>query len=331
MAVVMLNFVGVQMSDIYYLIKSGTLSKSSGSIVLKNEVETVEIPTENVDMIAIFGNVTFTTPALSLLADSKIPVIIFTERGWYISSIFPDNYLQSGYVLKRQVEFSIDQSRRLEIAKLFVLGASKNMRRVVARLGAGNLPTNQAKINSARTIQELMGVEGNIHINYLERLDTKLPSNFKINGRSRQPPGNPVNAMMSYLYSVLYGTITSEILRTHLSPSISFLHESTERRSSLALDVNEIFRPIICDRIILKLINLKMMNDGDFISDSGIYLSAIGKRKVLESFDEKMRETVFVRGLGRNVSLRRLIRLELYKLEKHVLDDVPYKPYVTRI
>lgn len=97
------------------------------------------------------------------------------------------------------------------------------------------------------------------------------------------------------------------------------------------IDVNEIFRPIVCDRIILRLINLKMINDNDFVQDNGVYLSANGKRKVLEAFDEKMRETIYVHGLGRNVSFKRLIRLELYKIEKHIMDDTPYKPYVTRV
>lgn len=319
------------MSEIFYLLKSGTLSKSSGSVILKNESETVEIPLENIDMIACFGNITFTTPALSLLSDNKVPVILFSEKGWYITSIFPDNFLQSGYVLKKQLEHSIDMNKRIFMAKQFVLGAYKNMKRVVQRLQWGKLSTYQTKINSATGIEELMGIEGNIHIEYLSIFDQNLPENFKINGRTRRPPGNPINAMMSYLYSVLYGTITSEILRTHLSPSISFLHEATERRSSLALDVNEIFRPIICDRVILKLINLKMMNENDFVQENGVFLSAIGKRKILEAFDDKMRETVFVHGLGRNVSYRRLIRLELYKIEKQVLGDSLYKPYVARV
>lgn len=319
------------MSDIYYLLSSGTLSKVSEALVLKNEKEKIEIPTQNVDMIAAFGNITFTTPAIRLLSDSKIPLILFSERGWYISSIFPDNYLQSGYVLQKQVEHYLDFEKRLVLAKSFVTGAAKNMKRVLARQGLGNLVFSKNKIESASTIAELMGIEGNIHIDYLNKLDVKFPSNFKIETRTRRPPANPVNAMMSYLYSVLYGTITSEILRTHLSPCISYLHEPSEKRSSLALDINEIFRPIICDRVISKLLNLKMMSEADFVNDNGVFLSAVGKRKVLEAFDEKIRETIYVKGLGRNVSFKKMIRLELYKLEKHVLDDVKYKPYVTRV
>lgn len=319
------------MSDIYYLVKSGTLSKSSGTLVLKNENEKIEIPVENVDMLAVFGNVTFTTPAISLLAEMKIPAVLFSERGFYISSIFPDNYLQSGFVLVKQVEHSMDFSKRLVLAKSFVKGAYMNMRKVVQRSGAGKLQNYDSKIDSAGSIEELMGIEGNIHIEYLSVLDNKFPEKFKINGRSRRPPGNNVNAMMSYLYSVLYGVVTSEILRTHLNPSISYLHQPSERRSSLALDVAEIFRPIICDRVIMKLVNLKMVNEDDFIFDNGVLLNERGRRKILEGFDEKMRETVYLRSLGRNVSLHRMIRLELYKIERHVMGDMIYKPYVTRI
>ena len=301
------------MSDIYYLLKSGTLSKSSGTIVLKNENETFEIPLENVDMIAAFGNITFTTPALSLLSESKIPVVLFSEKGWYIATIFPDNYLQSGYVLKKQVEHSLDLNKRMQLATQFVIGAYKNMGKVINRMKWGKLESYLPRIKSSQSIEELMGIEGNIHIDYLNLIDANLPEKFKIISRTRRPPRNSINAMMSYLYSVLYGTISSEILRTHLSPSISYLHEATERRSSLALDVNEIFRPIICDRVILKLINLKMINENDFVKEDGVFLSSNGKRKVLQAMDEKLRETVYVRGLGRKVSYKHLIRLDVMK------------------
>jgi CRISPR-associated protein Cas1 len=176
-----------------------------------------------------------------------------------------------------------------------------------------------------------MGVQGNIHIKYLKILDGKLPSNFKINSRKRRPPSNYSNSMMSYVYSVLYGIIATEIFGTHLSPSISFLHELSERRSSLALDVAEIFRPIFCDRVILRLINLKMMDETDFVSDGGVFLNSKGKRKLLQEFDKKLQETNYVSSLRRKVSNRRLIRLELYKLERHILGETDYKPYVSRV
>lgn len=319
------------MGEAYYLLKSGTLSKSSNSLALKNENENIEIPLEAVDTLMVFGNVTFTTPALSLLSEKKIPAILFSERGWYITSLQPENYLQSGVVLAKQVEHQIDYNKRMYIARKIVIGAARNMRKVTARLGAEKSPILEAQINSAKTIHELMGIEGNIHIKYLEILDTKLPNKFKIDSRSRRPPGNYINSMMSYLYSVLYGIVAAEIFGTHLSPSVSYLHELSERRSSLALDMAEIFRPIFCDRTILRLINLRIIDESDFVSEGGIFMNEKGKRKVLQEFDNKMQETIYVPSLRRKVSNRRLIKLELYKLERHVLGDTEFKPYISRV
>ena len=322
-----MNYLG----EVYYLLKSGTLSKSSNSLVLKNENENIEIPLEAVDRLMIFGNVTFTTPALSLLSENSIPTILFSERGWYITSIQPENHLQSGTVLAKQLEHHLNHDKRMYVARKIVLGAAKNMRKITVRLGNEKSPLMETQINSARNIQELMGVEGNIHIKYPEILDAKLPEKFKISSRTRRPPGNYTNSMMSYLYSVLYGIVASEIFGTHLSPSISFLHELSERRSSLALDIAEIFRPIFCDRTILRLVNLKIMEESDFVSDNGVFMNERGKRKLLQEFDRKLQETTYVQSLRRKVSNRRLIRLELYKFERHILGDAEYKPFVSKV
>lgn len=318
------------MGEVYYLINSGSLIKLGDSVRFSNKNQNIDIPIETIDEILIFGNISFTTPVLKLLSDKKIPVFLYSQHGWYISSIYPENFLQSGYVLTHQAEFYNNPELRIELAKKFVLGAGKNMKRLLQRLKIGQLKLPLQEIENSRTIQELMGVEGNIHIKYLELLDTKLPDDFKIDSRTRQPPRNYINSMMSYLYSVLYGIVGAQIFSTHLSPEISFLHEPGERRSSLSLDVAEIFRPILCDRVILKLINLKIMKQTDFIDDNGVFLNEYGKKKVLEEFENKLRETVYSASLRRKVSYRFLIRIELYKLEKHIMENKTYKPYIMR-
>ncbi len=331
MAAALLSFVGVErMGEVYYLIKSGTLSKSESSLILKNEKERVDIPIETVDTLLMYGNITITTPALKLISERNIPAFLYSEKGWYITSIYPENYLQSGYFISKQASFYIDAQKRLNLAKKIVEGATKNMAKVCLRSKLGKLQYSTASIRNSKSISELMGLEGNVHISYLSLLDSKFPSKFKIETRTRRPPTNFTNSIMSYLYSVLYGVSAAEIFSTHLHPALSFLHEPSERRSSLALDVSEIFRPIFCDRVILKLINLKMMDESDFISSDGVFLSQTGKRKVLQAFDEKLNETTYVASLKRKVSNRHLIRLELYKLEKHILDEKEYKPYLSR-
>ena len=318
------------MGETFYILNSGTLGKSENSLIFQNVNDKIYIPVETVDEILIYGNVTFTSPCLKLLSDKSIPVFLYSEHGWYISSILPEGYLQSGFVLSRQANYYNSPHLRLSLAKNIVIGAAKNMRRLCKRLNIGSLNIPMEQINTAQTVAELMGIEGNIHIKYLQLLDSKLPDDFKIVTRTRMPPRNYTNSMMSYLYSVLYGITGAEIFSTHLSPSISFLHEPSERRSSLALDVAEIFRPIFCDRTILKLINLKIMKKSDFIDDNGIYLNEIGKKKILQEFEDKLREKVYSSSVRRKVSNKFLIRLELYKIEKQIMENRTYKPYKMR-
>jgi CRISPR-associated protein Cas1 len=319
-----------KMGETYYILQSGILSKVDNSVVFQNENDKSFLPIENIDEILIFGNVTLTTPVLQLLSKRNIPVFLYSYYGRYISSIIPEDYLQSGYVITHQASYYNDPDLRLKLARSFVYGASKNMAKLCKRLKLGNLRVPINEIEKASSIPELMGVEGNIHIKYLELLDLKLPQDFKIISRSRMPPRNYTNSMMSYLYSVLYGVVASEIFSTHLSPSISFLHEPSERRNSLSLDIAEIFRPVFCDRVLLKLINLKIMKKTDFIDNNGIYLNDAGKRKVLAAFEDKLRETVYASSLRRKVSNKFLIRLEIYKLEKQIMENKQYKPYIMR-
>ncbi len=320
------------MDETYYIINSGSLSKKNDSVFFQNENTSFTIPIENIESILIFGNVSFTMPVIKILSDHHIPIFLYSTNGWYISSIMPENYLVSGYVLSKQAYYYNNSEMRLKMAKKFVVGAGKNMSKLCRRLNIGKLDVPVKHINDSASIEELMGIEGNIHIEYLKLINEKLPSKFKMeNGRTRRPPRDFINSLMSYLYSVLYGTISAQIFSTHLSPSISFLHEPSERRHSLALDVAEIFRPDFCDRIILKLINLKMLKESDFYNNSGgIFLNDSGKKKILEEFENNLRETLYYPGLGRKVSNRFLIRLELYKIEKQIMENKEYKPYIMR-
>jgi len=130
--------------------------------------------------------------------------------------------------------------------------------------------------------------------------------------------------MISFGNSLLYSVTLSEIYNTYLHPSISYLHEPSERRFSLALDIADIFKPVIVERTIFNLVNNKVIDEGDFNREVGVLLSNSGKRKFIASFDEKMNTTIKHPELGRNVTYRYIIRLEAYKIMKHVLGDKNY-------
>jgi CRISPR-associated protein Cas1 len=172
-----------------------------------------------------------------------------------------------------------------------------------------------------------MSAEGHVRDAYYEAIDQLLPEEYKIIKRERRPPPNKGNCLVSFANGMLYSTILSEIYHTHLNPTVSFLHEPSERRFSLALDIAEIFKPIIADRVVLTLVRKKMLSEKDFETVvAGLSLSERGKKIFLTQFNEKLESTIKHKGLGRNVSYRHLIRLELYKLEKHLLGIKPYRP-----
>ncbi|GGM75413.1 CRISPR-associated protein Cas1 [Thermogymnomonas acidicola] len=279
----------------------------------------------------ITGNATLTKPAIQLLSRAGIPVFLMTSSGRYISSILPENYLISGKVRIMQFSRFLDPGSRMHLARAFVIGAARNYNVNLRRHGAPRIRVSFRDVLSATDIPGLMGIEGNIADSYFDSLDTVLPEEFRIGTRSRRPPMSFGNALISFVNSLIYSTVSSEIFCTHLDPTVSFLHEPSTSRTSLALDVAEIFKPILGHSVIVSMIRRKELKpDKHFVSNGGVFLNEAGRRMVLSRFSEEMEKTVYSKSLARYVSNKHIIRLELYKLERYILEGEPYKPYVAR-
>ena len=177
-----------------------------------------------------------------------------------------------------------------------------------------------------------MAVEGNIRNYYYKAFDEIIADpDFVFNERSRRPPKNHLNCLISFGNSILYTYILSEIYRTHLDPRIGYLHATNFRRFSLNLDVAEIFKPIIIDRLIFTLISKGMLTKTDFEKDmAGVLLKEKGRKRFVEELDKRLKATITHRSTGRKVSYRRLMRLELYKLEKHLMGESVYEPFIAQ-
>jgi CRISPR-associated protein Cas1 len=172
-----------------------------------------------------------------------------------------------------------------------------------------------------------MGIEGNIRQIYYTAFDEIL-NDFEMGGRSKQPPKNEVNALISFANMLCYTACLDQIYHTQLNPTISFLHEPGARRFSLALDLAEIFKPILVDRLIFRVLNKKILQSKDFDGRlNRITLKEGGKKKFIEAWEERLKETIKHRSLKRNVSYKHLIKLECYKLAKHVIDMESYAPF----
>jgi len=169
-----------------------------------------------------------------------------------------------------------------------------------------------------------MGVESQLWREFYG-LFGDLLKHFEFRERTRRPPKDEVNALISYGNSVLYTVALSEIRKTYLHPAISFLHEPLERRYSLALDMADIFKPITVFRVILRLVNRRQIREEHFNRDVGVLLNDEGLRVFIDELNSELSKRVLHPRFRRKVSIRYLMRLEGYSLVKHFLGDSRYK------
>ena len=295
------------------------------------------IPIENVDSIFCFGEVKFNSRFLNFLSQNNIPLHIFNYYGFYSGSYYPRDYLNSGDLLVRQSEFYINKESRLELAKEFVSGATYNILRNLKYYNNRNADLSEeinliesltGSFNLMHDIPELMGIEGNIHQIYYSCWKKIINKEIDFERRVKRPPDNMINALISFGNMIVYTACLSEIYRTQLNPLIGYLHEPGERRYTLSLDIAEIFKPILTDRIIFKAINQNMLSEANFSSKYNYCVMNESAKKVfVKEFDDKLKTVINHRTLGRNVSYRRLIRLECYKLIKHLLGEKKYEAF----
>jgi len=292
------------------------------------------IPIEDVDALWVFGVLDLNGRLLNFLAQHHVPVHFFNYYGYYSGSFYPREYLNAGFVLVRQVRHYSNRRLRLAIAREFIHSALHNILRNLRYYGTRGLDLGaetegvQAEVlrlDGVRDINELMGCEGRARSCYYQGFSKILRERAEFNRRVRRPPDNPVNALISFTNGLVYAAVLTQIYRTQLNPTISFLHEPGARRFSLALDLAEVFKPILADRLLFKLINNRQINERDFSQDlNGCYLKESGRKVVLKEWDARLETTIEHRRIHRKVSYERLIRLECYKLVKHLTNAEPY-------
>jgi len=326
----------------YYLFNPGRLSRRDNTLKFTPVDEFgVEghpryLPVEGVDEFYVYGSLDANSSLYNFLGRNQIPVHFFDYHENYTGSFMPKDQLLSGKVLVEQVKYYLDCRTRIEIAQSILQGASHNMMKNLRYYelrgkGTGELLGEIAglteQIPSASTVEMLMGIEGNIRIRYYEAFSTII-NDFEMGPRTKQPPANEVNSLISFGNMMCYSQCLRAIHQTQLNPTISYLHSPGERRYSLALDLAEIFKPVVVDRLIFSMLNKKEIQEGDFDHKLNRVLLKEGARKsFVGSFENRLNETIKHRGLGKSVSYKYLIRLECYKLIKHILQIEKYKPF----
>lgn len=324
-----------------YIFSDGSLKRQDNTLKFYCEDRKRFLPVEDISDIYAFGELDINKKLLELLSQKEILMHYFNYYGYYMGTFYPREHHNSGFMILSQVKHYQDNNKRLILAKKFVEGSLNNIKQVLKYYNGrgrdlegeiGQIDIHVASINQCETVSELMGIEGNGRDLYYQTFDNIIENkHFIFNKRTRRPPQNNLNTLISFGNTLMYTLILSEIYKTHLDPRIGYLHTTNFRRFTLNLDVSEIFKPIIVDRIIFSLIAKKVIQNKDFTKETnGIILKDRARKKFVEAFDERLKQTIKVRSLGRKVSYRRLIRLELYKLQKHFMEEKEYIPYISR-
>ena len=329
------------MKDLY-LISIGKLVRKHNNIYfITKDKKKKPVPLENISNIFILNRVSLTYPAIKLLTDKGILVHFFYEKPkkgifYYMGTLFPRQKTKSGEILLKQIEAYKDIEKRAEISLEIVDAIRYNCIKVLEKYKIEEVKILR-KIDVEKEFKEnltdwknalniIRGIEAKVWQIFYQGLD-KVLKTYKLERRTRRPPKNEANAIVSFLNMILYSITLSEIYKTHLDPTISFLHEIGEKRFSLALDLSEPFKPILTFRILIWLVNQGIIKDTHFVKGlNGILLNEHGKKIVLGELNERLKQTIKLKDRGRK-SLRYLIRAQAYNLEKALIDDRRFKAF----
>ena len=329
------------MKKTIYVFNDGEFKRKDNTLFFEAETGRKYLPVEDVKEIIVFGEVNLNKRFLEFLTKKEIILHFLNNYGYYVGSYYPREHYNSGYMILKQSGFYLNNEMRLNLAKKFVKGAVENIINVIryyqnrgkdlkAEINQINNIAN--KIDGCSDVETLMALEGNIRGIYYSTFNIIIDKkDFVFHARNRRPPRDRINALISFGNTLAYITALSEIYKTHLDPRIGFLHATNFRRFSLNLDVAEIFKPILVDRLIFSLLRRNMLNRNHFESKvNGILMNDKGRKIFVEEWENRLKATIKHRHLGRNVSYRTLIRMELYKLEKHLMEENEYQPFVSR-
>lgn len=327
------------MEQAYHLFKNGRFKRDQNTLRVDTEEddEPHYLPVENINSLYCHGQLEFNTRALEFLSQQEIVMHVFNWQEYYSGTYMPRKSLVSGRSTVEQALHYAESEKRLPIAQAFVTGGAQEMISNV-QYYARKQPSLESLIDElkirvkdikpADNLEALRGIEGSIRREYYTLFREVTPEELNFTQREFRPPPNEINSLISFGNSLLYSAILTEIYSTHLDPTISYLHEPADRRYSLCLDISELFKPLIVDRLVFRLLNRKQLTGDDFVSSmEGCLLTDSGRRTFVREFEEVLERTIEHPTLDRHVSYQYLLRLEAYKLHKHVLGDKEYEPF----
>jgi CRISPR-associated protein Cas1 len=329
---------------VIYVREQGAIVRKRGSrLLVEKDAETLlEIPLRQTDSVAVFGNVQVTTQALSELLDHGIPLALYTRNGRLKGHLAPE--MSKNVILRiAQYRAALDPARSLEIAKALVVAKLENSAALIAEY-RGNYPS-ESLAQTGRSLEEagtgagqakdhaeLLGHEGSGAAAYFTAFAALNRSELPFDGRRKHPATDPINALLSFGYTLVMNELRSLAEGHGFEPHLGFLHLADYGRPSLALDLLEPFRAPIVDRLTLRLVNERILTGGDFArrlsgSLSGsVVLMPEALRRYLEAYEKAMTGARKQAPTG----MRTALQEEAAKLARAIRDSGAFEPWQER-
>lgn len=298
----------------------------------------------DVSQVSLFGNVQVTTQAIKAFLDRGIPVCYFTSGGWFHG--WTQGMVHKNVELRqRQYGAAADPAVCLSFARKFVSGKIHNCRTLLRRNHPGEAGAALAELarlaeaaEKAASLETLLGLEGAAARTYFAHFGDLLQSGdpqcrvFDFTGRSRRPPGDPVNALLSFLYALLTKDLAVTLLAVGFDPMLGFYHQPRYGRPALALDLMEEFRPLIAESTVLTLVNRKEIGPRDFLRRGNMWsLTDSGRKAVLRAYERRVDDLVTHPRFGYQVSYRRVLEIQARLLGRALAGEIPeYVAFETR-
>ena len=323
--------------------KEGETLKISDEVRGETQVRLIDISD-----VALFGNVSITTPALAALLEREIPVTFHSHGGWFRGIAHGIGH-RNVEVRTAQYRMSFDETACLRFAKELVAAKIANQRTILRRNWRGSPEERQAaldrllaarkSVDGAGTLATLLGIEGDAAAVYFRAFAglIKPPEDkqgardlapFRFEARNRRPPADPINAMLSLAYAMLTRHLTITLASVGLDPYRGFYHAPRYGRPALALDVMEPFRAVIADSVVLSAANTGEVGPNDFVEAvTGTALTQGGRRRFVEAFERRLSQETTHPVFGYQVSMRRMLLVQTRLLSRFLLGELPSYPH----
>ncbi|MCZ2107930.1 MAG: type I-C CRISPR-associated endonuclease Cas1c [Burkholderiales bacterium] len=340
----LLNTLYVTTPDTYLRLDNDTLR------VEVNRETRLRVPLHHLSAVVCFGHINLSAPLMHLLADRGIALVLLDDNGRFKARL---EGAVSGNVLLRQAQFQrvADPAFTLDMARASVAGKIKNTRQVLqrgareakaedeanalARL-ADNLAASLRALPGEDSLDGVRGIEGEAARRYFSGLNLLVRADqrtaFAMDGRTRRPPRDRLNALLSFLYAMWMNDCRSALEAAGLDPQVGFLHALRPGRASLALDLMEEFRPW-ADRLALTLINRGQLKAHDFVLREGgaVALQPDARKAVVVAYQERKKDDINHPLLAQSVPLGLVPLVQARLLARAMRDDgAPYVPFVAK-